>query len=301
MLDFQHLNVEENRYNFVVAYNSKENIFDAILGFIPLDQFDKDLKHTKNIWLAIWKKTDRCRVDNTLGLDLLSFLEDQLHPNAIAAIGINTNVQKIYKMLKYETGTLKQFYYANPKHKNQLIIEKPINSAPSKVNSSCQLRLMQRINNIEHLFTCINPQKSPAYFYNRYLKHPFYKYEIYEVWQEQHIVAAFVIRKVYVQSSNALRIVDYAGDLSKIGNITDQLLKLLEKENSEYVDFICSKCDEVAVRNLGLIETSNDTIVPNYFEPFLKQNIPILYAYKGVYRDYHMVKGDSDQDRPNQI
>ena len=55
----------------------------------------------------------------------------------------------------------------------------------------------------------------------------------------------------------------------------------------------------------GLTNRKNEEglIIPNYFEPFVKENVDITYAYKAD--DHHppirLFKGDGDQDRPAQI
>ena len=51
---------------------------------------------------------------------------------------------------------------------------------------------------------------------------------------------------------------------------------------------------------MGFVKKGLSDIVPNYFEPFLKQNINIDYAFKSK-SPYVIFKGDSDQDRPNLI
>ena len=51
---------------------------------------------------------------------------------------------------------------------------------------------------------------------------------------------------------------------------------------------------------MGFIQkdTVND-IIPHYFEPFLKKNVSIEFAYKTKERNYAFFKADGDQDRPS--
>ena len=48
-------------------------------------------------------------------------------------------------------------------------------------------------------------------------------------------------------------------------------------------------------------KNNSKIIIPNYFEPFLRQNININYAIKKIsLRDNQFLfKGDCDQERPN--
>ena len=52
----------------------------------------------------------------------------------------------------------------------------------------------------------------------------------------------------------------------------------------------------------GLVKNSfkNETIIPNYFEPFVKKNINLGWAIKtNKVKITPMFKGDCDQDRPS--
>ena len=42
-------------------------------------------------------------------------------------------------------------------------------------------------------------------------------------------------------------------------------------------------------------------IIPNYFEPFIRENIIINFAYKSKFnrKNFFLFKGDCDQERPN--
>ena len=49
-----------------------------------------------------------------------------------------------------------------------------------------------------------------------------------------------------------------------------------------------------------LLNYNQNDIVPNYFEPFVKKNINLLFAYKTPQnKKIRIFKGDGDQDRPN--
>ena len=51
--------------------------------------------------------------------------------------------------------------------------------------------------------------------------------------------------------------------------------------------------------NSGFIQNSEDFILPNYFEPLEIRNIDIDFAYKSNSGPLSILRGDSDQDRPN--
>ena len=49
--------------------------------------------------------------------------------------------------------------------------------------------------------------------------------------------------------------------------------------------------------------STNEIIIPDYFEPFEQRNISLYFTYKLKDKnDRHIkIKGDADQDRPNII
>ena len=59
LLDWQHFNKNNNKYNFVIAKQKKTKKVIALLGFIPTNQFDKKIPINNFIWLAIWKENSR--------------------------------------------------------------------------------------------------------------------------------------------------------------------------------------------------------------------------------------------------
>ena len=64
----QHYNKVENILNFIVANDTEIDIFIAILGYIPIWQFDQNLKTEKDIWLSLWKSIETNNAFSGLGL-----------------------------------------------------------------------------------------------------------------------------------------------------------------------------------------------------------------------------------------
>ena len=83
----------------------------------------------------------------------------------------------------------------------------------------------------------------------------------------------------------------------------DAFLKnlLSETDGAEYIDFYCAGINEEDVYEAGFVEVNEEdgNIIPNYFEPFVQENIDIWVDS----REYNSLftKADADQDRPNII
>lgn len=310
LMDWQHYDAEKKRYNFVIAKHKASNKIHGVLGFISPRHFDNMLT-AEDIWLVVWKIRDDIQVSG-LGLSLLNSLISLTNPRSIGAIGLNTQVVPIYKLLRYKTGKLNHYYIVNNKIKdfkiigdfdgcyhNQSISEKEKSLILYEKDDFVKLsRDVDRIASARQI-----PEKSINYIVRRYFEHPVYQYYLYAAKDcDGKISAFFVLREVCHDSSKALRIVDFIGDPQGLSGTLTGFQSLLSDSNAEYVDFYNLGIDEEIIIGGGFIKLngSQKVIIPNYFEPFVKKNIDLLYAYK-CENDYIICKGDSDQDRPNSV
>ena len=76
---------------------------------------------------------------------------------------------------------------------------------------------------------------------------------------------------------------------------------LIEKNNYEYVDLLAYGIEDGLLFESGFERIYEDdcNIVPNYFEPFVKENV-VIYCTISI-PGAVIFKGDADQDRPNMI
>ena len=77
---------------------------------------------------------------------------------------------------------------------------------------------------------------------------------------------------------------------------------LLLLEDSEYVDILNYGISVKIFEKLGFskLDFSTDKIIiPNFFNPFVQENIKIEFSYKSDYDDFVIFRGDGDQDRPS--
>lgn len=295
LIDFQHKS--KNGYNFVISKN-EDNQITAILGFIPLYKFDENLINPTDIWLAIWK-VDEAIAEPGIGFSLLKWLEKQIRPQSIGSVGINADVKRIYDILGYKTGILNHYFILNPKFKKLSIAQSNCEQKPNYKSQSSSVVKEITIEDIDNVGFTHVPLKSKNYIINRYLKHPYYKYILLGAYVDNLLKAVIIVRKIEINQSSCLRIVDIQGALSGINSIYDSIITILESHNSEYIDCLNFGISVSLFLDLGFNLRNSDTIIPNYFEPFLQKNIDILFAYKSNNADYVIFKGDSDQDRPN--
>ena len=143
------------------------------------------------------------------------------------------------------------------------------------------------------------PFKSKGYIYKRYFKHPIYSYRFFYIKNKKtNLRSLLIIRKLKFKKSEIIRFVDFIGDINDfilVRNITNNLFK---KENIEYVDFYAARLPNIIKKIIQFrtIKSNDKTIIPDYFEPFIKKNVKIFYESSN--NKMILFKADADQDRP---
>lgn len=310
MLRWQHL--QDDQCNFVVANHDQTDEFHAILGIISPSFFaEGKLQREDDIWLAIWKVNKALAAEKSIGTDLLKFVEATLSPRTISAIGINSQVAMLYKLMGFQVGHLSQHFVLNQNLADFQIAcvekeqdrESGVSIVPGSGPTSIRFREVSpdALPNYSSVLKQQLPRKSVNYVIGRYANHPKYLYKFYAVVQHGRTSAFFVVRKILVGTSSCLRIVDFFSADSVKQSLYSQFQELLVRENSEYIDFISAGIGDEAMRRLGFSECSDVSYVPHLFEPFSRDRAKIQFAFKTINSEgaFRVFKGDSDLDRPN--
>ena len=114
-----------------------------------------------------------------------------------------------------------------------------------------------------------------------------------------------VLRTISVKEKNkkVIRIVDAYGNYDLFNYARNFFEYLLLNQDIEYIDLINFGISHKFFVNLGMNKLNDKkTIVPNFFEPFIKKNKKIYFAKnKKIKKKIIVFKGDGDQERPNLI
>lgn len=307
LLDWQYL--QEGRYNFVVANHIDSDKFHGVLGFISPGFFSQGwIGSGEDIWLSIWKVNKELAEKNTIGLELLQFVRSHFLPNSVSAIGINSEVAKLYRVMGCKVGSLRQFFILNSGLLEFEIahIEQDggprVPPQPSEVRKSDPLRINEVEERDLHKFSSILASSSSSkdinYVLGRFTRHPSYTYRFFSVEQERKPVSLFVARNLRIDQASCFRIVDFFGIQSVRSSLGHQFQKLLSAEGAEYIDLMVSGIADHVIQQIGFVECSEKNFVPHLFEPFVREISTVQFAVFDK-RDLVIFKGDSDLDRPN--
>lgn len=309
LFDFQHLNKRTHEYNFIIAREKSTNDIHAILGFVPTNQYDEDIERLM-VWPCIWK--NRKDVNRKgLGVTMYYHLKNMFNIETISILGISEVALSIYKHWNFTSGKIQQFAMPNVLVYREQLSCGLLKHYKTSFEDNEEKYVLQRMNLDEYnLLEEQNPiykvnsiYKSKKFYINRYFNHPTYKYIFYAVKLENVVKSIMICRVCGDGNTNCIRIVDYIGEIRYLKEVRCQIQTLLQENEYEYIDLVEVGLDSSEIRKAGFINRTDydDVIIPNYFEPFLKQNIDLDYAYKTIVDDSKEVffKADADQDRPN--
>lgn len=293
---------DENYLNFIIAVNRSTYNIDGILGFLPASK-DKDFL---DIWGVMWKVSEKRSVLPFLGIELMRTLIKITKCRAEIGVGANpkTSNPLLKIMLGFWIGRMNHFYRISDKKKfaiAKITDRKFLNKSTA---TTYFFKNYQNINEVLDDFDFARrkskmPYKDSWYYDKRYFNHPIYQYNVTGICNSLslEVEAILVTREVFLNDSKVLRIVDFCGKqevFSKLFNNFTELLSIYE-----YIDFYCYGFKKKYIQQAGFFERElNDkNVIPNYFEPFVKENVEIWInsSVEGCI----FFKGDGDQDRPN--
>lgn len=295
----------DSRVNFIIAISRQKNTLEGILGFL----YSSREKDKRDVWGSIWKvKPGNMAM---LGLELRKRMEVLSECRYAIGIGANPNttVPIIKRALRRKTGVMQHFYILSDRKQMDYKIAQIDYYPENHMNnnsSGVDIVLIKNIDTLRNFFQSDAhlddiPYKDIDYIQKRYFNHPIYKYKIYGLYaaNTNQIQAIVVCRTQECNGGRVLRIVDYVGERQLMSSTSTFWRDQLKNEGYEYIDFFCYGFEEEYLYNAGfaLVRENDTNVIPNYFSPFVCENIQI-YVHVPV-EGVLICKADGDQDRPN--
>ncbi len=293
---FRYEHLLDEGVTYVINENTNSEI-NAILGYIPYGKKNRD------IMTVMWKANHTS--EPSLGLELFNFLQNNADIRIMASPGSNKKLAGLYHYLGYQFGKMIQWYRLNPKQEYRIAKIKNAYIPQISNNNKAYIKL-NTYKEFEEYFdfdsyqnSLPKPFKEAWYIKKRYYNHPIYKYEIYGLQNNtKKVDTIFIFRKICVDGHNVLRLIDCIGKFKDISFATAMIDKLLQEYDAEYVDcYECGLPEQMFIEAGWLKTEDSENIIPNYFKPFVQENIDIYYF--STDKEIVLFKGDGDQDRPN--
>ena len=297
-----------DRLNFVLAIDKATELLEGIFGFLNCSKTEDADK--KDIWGSMWKVNDYHDNIPFLGIELAKRVFTLTGCRTQIGNGANsTTTIPLRRIFFGEKGVrMKQYYLLNPSfddYKIAVIKDKTVVVNTPRQNRTT-LKEFHSIDEVKDHFDLESidaiPYKDNWYVNKRYFCHPYYKYVVYGLVGGSGETGALMMgRVVECNGRQVFRIVDYIGDQGLFGGLFQEFDQMIRENDFEYIDFYTFGFAEGPILQAGFrLRSDHDpNIIPNYFEPFLRENVDIWAHYK--LEGTTFFKADGDQDRPNII
>ena len=292
---FEYEFVVKNKVNFFLAKNKITGEIEGLQGFLlPCENIEN-----RDIWGSIWKvRNDHPNIP-FLGLQLKEILLKITKASSLIGVGINPKTALIIDkyLLKAYCTKMNHYYRLNnikeykiAKIKEKIFIDKDTNTEQIRPKEVFSIDELSKIFDFSLQKKQI-PIKDKWYINRRFFNHPIYKYRIFAMPD-----VFFITRSQEYNGSKVLRLVDFAGNQETFSKLYDFFGELIN--GFEYIDFYNLGFKDEYLKKSGFIkrEENSKNIIPNYFAPFVQENIDI---YVTGPKDALYFKADADQDRPN--
>lgn len=299
---FEYEYVHGDEVDFVLALKKETETIEGIFGFI---RCSKD--RTGDIWGSMWKVNESPETMKLLGIELAKRVYFLTGCRSHIGNGANpvTTVPLRKIFFRDKTAKMVQYYWLNTnidKYSIAIINEpwKPKKKEGTPIYNVKELGTFDELKESFNIDIINNtPHKDMWYLKHRYYDHPIYKYSVFGIYDNNDkCCAVFMTRIVSAEGSSVLRITDYIGEHRMLTGIYDWINKTVKEQNYEYVDFFEFGIPDEFLESAGFRNRNDfNNIIPNYFEPFTRENIDIWTHYK--FDGTTFFKADGDQDRPN--
>lgn len=291
--------VEDDNVNFIIAEDEEEGELYGIQGYIPYSN-----SSTPDIAGSILKvlRTE----DVLLGVKIVDNVNRFTNHRWCVSPGLSKRAMKMEKLKGYDIQKMEHFYWLNPleEYKIAKIRRQPLRLDKNPSSKSVKLEIINdyaRFDALlpdEYLMLSV-PEKDKNYLKHRYFEHPVYDYFALGIREENRYPAFLICREVAFNGAKILKIVNFIGEEQYLAYIREPTEQFIKESGYEYIDFYLYGIDENFLREGGFekIMENDDNVIPNYFEPFVQENIDIYFS-KPKTENVRLYIGDGDQDRP---
>lgn len=290
---------DDGAVNFILSIDRERGTIEALNGVLKASHDEEHL----DIFGSFWKALDGNMA--FLGSELIKRKKDLFGARSTIGVGDNPKTAiPLLKMMKFYTSKMKHYYILSDTAEFRIarIEYKP--QITVKHDDTYYIREYKNIQEVKQVFNIrrfINsiPFKDYWYIDHRFFQYPYYQYHVYGIEKEGEAEAVFVLRNETYREHTAIRMVDYIGNQSAVSGAGLFFRELLEEEQAEYIDFYCEgfRIRELEQAGFTRVRENDANIIPNYFSPFVQENIDI-YVSSSVSGTV-FTKADADQDRPN--
>jgi hypothetical protein len=239
------------------------------------------------------------------GLKLRQFVMKRVKHRFFGAPGAATETRSIYQRLGMVWAPLEHFV-GTDRPENWPSFIKINGGILAPAPKEIEVKQLHKITELyaldDDIFKSQTPLKDSDYLARRFLCHPFRRYQLWLV-RQAGAQTVIVTRRQEVADVHVLRVIDVLGDPDRAASAIGAVFAI-EKPHCAYVDFVAYGFNSGNFSDLGFasVDFANDQdCVPNHFEPLVGRSVQIFGNCDAGFPATTMVRGNGDQDRPNDV
>lgn len=235
---------------------------------------------------------------------LIKYITDNIDSKSISSCGVRPKALIIYEMLGYKTGKMDHFYKLKDKEHYQVAVvnEKRIIESQHGDNRLIYIKTfeeLEKLYDFKRNIKC-NPYKDAWCIKHRYFDSVYHEYKVFLIENSKNSHHSIIVmREINNEGVKICKIVDFIGNNNDLAGIGGELDRLIMGNDYEYMDFYSVGIANDIMRQAGFVQRTpeDNNIIPHLFAPFIQTNRDIYYFTNNP-QDFHMYRGDCDQDRP---
>ena len=288
---YQNGEAHPDRLNFALCLFPSGEIA-AVCGFIPSSLAGDEL------WISIWCADKRAKGS---GLELMAKMPQLTGASRLSCNNIRPATIPFYEFLGYTGARMNHFYRLAPRAAYKVARIRDTSILP--VGGEGTLCRFSEFGELREQFSGLgtgHPKKDLWYLERRYYHYPRQSYLVYGGFLDGSCPLLFCLRRVEVEGTFVLRLVDIVGDHSLLPRFGAALDRLLGEMQAEYIDCYCWGVPTETMAAAGFCERMENgpNIIPHYLTPPLYENVE-YYLFTSDPKGFVMFRADGDQDRPN--
>ncbi len=306
LMDWQFKDEKRGVYNFLVAKNREDGDIHGIMGVIPSNGAFEEGKPT-HFYLSILKTLHE--KSPVLTMFLYCYMEENFNIISCSSNSFGHLGEQVFRKIGFKGSIMDHYYIVNKNYEDFKILDRFDGVYDSGFNQAIDKELVAVEDNIfiEFLDTIESDQhlieKSKCFYMHRYIHHPIYQYKYLAIYENAKIKGVFIYR-ILTASNKCIKIIDFLGDENSLLGLSKSWQQLLQLNDCEYADIYTVGLDKDLMTESGFLKRSGNDgiIIPHYFEPFVRQNIELVYGVNTESdKKLMLFRGDGDQDRPQII
>ncbi|MDP6587091.1 MAG: hypothetical protein QF535_20730 [Anaerolineales bacterium] len=241
LLEWQHLGGLD-KYNFILVRDKRSKKTIAVNGFIPGSFWGEGENSICEVGLVNWYADPGYPGS---GLTAMKHIINNLGYRYAYGLGSSSTSESIHRILGYNIFEKQHYVMINQELRNFKVAVIREGHKFDELEASPTRYSTSNVTSLKEFEACpISfwkdrfPHRSPTFYYNRYLRHPWYQYRFEIIFGPNGMVVGIVYRVASCNGVKIIRIVDIVGKHEDFSLVASRVGELLAHYGAEFADYL---------------------------------------------------------------